>query len=245
MTRLIFDAMAARPRILPSGQAVARHAAGLIADVLRSGIASKGSGVLAVSGGKTPLPTFERLTTCDIDWSRVCITLVDERWVEPTSSDSNEHLVRTHLLQGDVRSARFVPMKTSAVSPLAGIGRQLSSFRSLPSPIDAIVLGMGEDGHFASLFPGSPALQRGLDVQYELSSIAVPAGASGTAPHQERMSLTLSTIFNARVVILLTNGAVKRRVIQTALDKVCNPFELPVAALLATRPDTIILHGAS
>jgi 6-phosphogluconolactonase len=242
MTPRISDAMVARLRSIVDADTVARQAAVSIEDTLRSAIDDKGWGVLAVSGGRSPVRTFDYLTTIDLDWSSVCITLVDERWVEPYSPDSNERLVRSHLLRGDVRPARFVPMKTTAMSPLAGMGRQLSAFRTLPGPIDAVILGMGEDGHFASLFPASSALRVGLDVASDSSCVAVDPGVGGAAPAQPRMSLTLSTISRAKLIVLLTQGAVKRRVLHKAIDTVCNPYQLPIAALLACRPDTVILH---
>jgi 6-phosphogluconolactonase len=245
MTRLATDFMVAKIRLVTDPQSLAEQASDLLARAVSTGIDQRGWGSLALSGGRTPVETLQRLGRADLNWSQVCVTLVDERWVEPWSADSNQCLLREHLFFGAARFARFIPMKSSAISPLAGIGRHVQAMQTLPLPLDAVLLGMGEDGHFASLFPQSRALREGLDLDSPCSCIAVPEGAGGAAPTQPRMSLTLATIAKARRVVLLTSGEAKLRMLRRALGEICDPTELPVAALLAARPDTVILHDAS
>jgi 6-phosphogluconolactonase len=104
---------------------------------------------------------------------------------------------------------------------------------------------MGEDGHFASLFPGSPVLAEGLNTGSIMLCLAVPAGEGGRPPSQPRLSLTLTAIARADTVVLLTSGEAKLAVLKRALSKDCDPMRTPIAALFAARPDTLILHGPS
>jgi 6-phosphogluconolactonase len=243
MTRLVADQMAARITLLPTPRAVATRAAGVLAEALRAGVVERGLASLALSGGSTPIPTFHELRERDLDWSRVCVTLVDERWVDPASPDSNQKALELHFLTGPARAARFVPMKNSALSPLTGIGRHVQALHTVPRPLDAVLLGMGEDGHFASLFPNSRALRIGLDLDSDGSCVAVPAAEDGSAPAQDRLSLTLAILVRARRLVLLTSGDRKLDVLQRAIETPCNPIDLPIAALLAARPDVEILHS--
>ena len=228
--------------ILATPEAVARRAATLLTGALSAAIDERGRGVLALCGGRTPGLTFQELARRPLNWERVCVTLVDDRWVEPDSPHSHQRMVEENLLAGLATKARFLPVKNAAVSPLAGIGRHIRALQSAPLPIDAVLLGMGEDGHFASLFPRSSALPMGLDPESSASCVAVPVGQGGAAPRQERLSLTLGAIAKARAIVLLTSGDAKLRVLRRAIDTVSNPTELPIAALLAARPDTVILH---
>jgi 6-phosphogluconolactonase len=213
-----------------------RAAAGLIADALAMAIATRGEASLAVAGGRTPRHAFRLLSAKSLDWRRVTITLVDERWVEPTSEDSNERLVRENLLQSEAGVATFLPMKADG-APNAAAARFAE--RLPDHPFDAVLLGMGDDGHFASLFPGSPALEVGLDPASDVRCIAVPAGEP--APLQPRLSLTLAEIARAGLVLLLAKGAAKQRMLDRAVEKGVDPRHLPMAALLAARPDVRIL----
>jgi 6-phosphogluconolactonase len=116
--------------------------------------------VLAVSGGKSPVPFFHALRSQPLDWSRVMITLVDERFVPADHPDSNAALVREHLLQDAAAAARFLPLVGDARDDVAELAAANAAYQH---PTVA-VLGMGEDGHTASLFPGATALADGLDM---------------------------------------------------------------------------------
>jgi 6-phosphogluconolactonase len=215
-----------------------RAAADMLAGALRTAIETRGEALLAVPGGRTPEGVFRHLADQALDWSKVTVTLVDERWVDPTSPDSNERLVRERLLQGPVAEARFIPMKSDHPYP----DDKAFVLALPPAPLDAVLLGMGEDGHFASLFPDSPALTPGLDPNSIMRALAVPPADHG-APAQPRLSLTMAEIARAGLVVLLVKGPDKQRAIDQAQAPGANPRRLPIAALLAARPDVRILQG--
>jgi 6-phosphogluconolactonase len=158
-----------------------------------------------VSGGRTPVALFEQLRTEDIGWSGVRIALADERWVGTDDAASNERMVRDVLLRERAAAATFVGLKNAAPTPDAGAVAAWETFARVPRPFDAMLLGMGDDGHTASLFPGSPNLARALD----------PAAAAGCigmwapAPPQPRLSLNLSALLDSRQIVLLISGAGK------------------------------------
>jgi 6-phosphogluconolactonase len=185
--------------------ALSRTLSAQLAASLKGAIAARGLASLVVSGGKSPIKLFERLRAEDLDWSRVCLALADERWVEPSDSDSNEKLVRDVLLQGSAAAARFIGLKNTAPTPDLGAVSAWETFARVPRPFDAMVLGMGDDGHTASLFPGSPNLPRALNP-------AAVAGCVGmwspVAPHP-RLSLNLSALLDSRRIVVLIGGAQK------------------------------------
>ena len=213
----------------------AQLAATLAAEITRSlerGVAERGVASLVVSGGSTPLPLFRDLREQPLDWDRVGITLADERWVAPDHADSNERLVRRELLRGDASRATFVPLKNSASSAEDGRDRCEEALAHLASPFDVVVLGMGGDGHTASLFPCSSELAAGLDLTRPERCLAV---RPRTAPHP-RMSLSLRALLDSRRLILHITGDEKWRVFQTAMED--GPREdLPIRAVLRNAPE--------
>ena len=129
--------------IFATGAQAATDIAARIATLLSDAIAARGVATLAVSGGRSPRPVLEALSKVPLDWTKLIVTLVDERWVDPVSADSNERLVRETLLQGPAAAARFVPMKNSAADAYAGQSAVEADFTALPWPFDIILLGMG------------------------------------------------------------------------------------------------------
>lgn len=184
---------------------------------LRAALEAQSQAVLAVSGGRSPVPVFAALRETPLDWSRVIVTLVDERWVPEADPASNAALVRSHLLQGRAAAARFQPLYTGDSSAAAGEAALASVFRELPLPFAALILGMGDDGHTASLFPHSPNLDAGLALGRSVDATPPCLAQVGAVAPTERISLTLPWILHARRVYLQFGGAAKIAVFEEAL----------------------------
>jgi 6-phosphogluconolactonase len=206
---------------------LARELAAQIAHSLTTAIATRGLASLVASGGHSPLKLFEVLRTQSLDWSRVCVALADERWVDVRDPASNEALVRGELLKEQAAAARFLGLKNGAPTPDLGAVSAWETFARVPRPFDAVVLGMGDDGHTASLFPGSPNLPAALNQ-------AAAAGCVGmwspTAP-QARLSLNLTALLDSRRIVLLISGEAKWRTYTAA----CAPGpvpDMPIRAVL-------------
>jgi 6-phosphogluconolactonase len=201
-----------------------------LASGLAAAIAARGLASLVVSGGKSPIKLFELLRVESLDWSRVCVALVDERWVDPTDPNSNEKLVRDVLLKESAAAARFIGLKNGAPTPDLGAVSAWETFARVPRPFDAVVLGMGDDGHTASLFPRSPNLPSALNP-------AAVAGCVGmwspVAPHP-RLSLNLSALLDSRRIVVLITGAQKWSTYSAA--SAAGPVQdMPIRAVLRQR----------
>jgi 6-phosphogluconolactonase len=214
----------------PDLDTLARELADSIAADLSAAIAARGLASLVVSGGRSPVRLFECLRTQALDWSRVCVALADERWVDPTDPASNERLVRDVLLQERAAAARFRGLKNGAATPDLGAVLAWKTFADVPRPFDAVVLGMGDDGHTASLFPGSPNLMSALDGTASAGCV----GMRSPTPPQERLSLNLAALLESRRIVILITGEAKRQTYVTASRP--GPVELmPVRAVLRQR----------
>jgi 6-phosphogluconolactonase len=208
-------------------EVLSRALADQIAASLKAAIAARGLASLVVSGGKSPVKLFEALRMQDLDWSRVCIALADERWVEPSDPASNEKLVRDVLLQESAAAARFLGLKNGAPTPDIGAVSAWETFARIPRPFDTVVLGMGDDGHTASLFPGSPNLPSALNP----AAVAGCVGMRAPVAPQPRLSLNLSALLDARRIVLLLTGDAKWRTYRAAAAE--GPVQdMPVRALL-------------
>lgn len=206
----------------PSIDAAATSLAEDLTLILQEAIDSTGQAYFAVSGGRTPRFVFRHLRKMDLDWSRVVITLTDDRWVPVSDPHSNERLVRSQLLLGAAAAAKFVPLYGREKSPEEGRAACEARLRAVGKPLDAVYLGMGGDGHFASLFPGDPA----VDVREGLcTAVAEKSYRVG------RMSLTATSILAAKKLILLYAGPVKHAVYQEA-RKPGSYHDLPLRLVL-------------
>jgi len=181
--------------------------------ILTAAIEQKGHSSLVVSGGSTPKPLFQFLSLQALAWDKVTVTLADDRWLDNTQADSNEKLVREHLLVNKAAAANFVSLLTQdddATDAEEEISRRIDA---IDDEFDVLILGMGEDGHTASLFPCSAQIAAGLDLNRTLSAIATQPS---TAPYQ-RMSMSLAKIIKAKNVFLHLTGEKKRQVLSSAI----------------------------
>ena len=196
------------------------------------------SSTLMLSGGTSPEPAYRTLFAKSLGWDRVTIGLVDDRWVDPDHMASNQALVVRTQAGTPAERAAFLPMKTSAETPQAAERDVDRLYHSAKRPFDAVVLGMGPDGHTASWFPGSTPLNDVLDPDAQALVRAMDAtGAPVAGDHTQRMTLTLSAIADARFAGLLIFGGDKRAVFERALG--ANPQELPIAAAIAALGDRL------
>ena len=209
-----------------------------VATRLEAAIASRGSASLVVSGGRTPLGFFHQLSQRSLDWSNVLVTLADERWVDNSHSDSNEKLVRENLLINKASEAEFLPLRNSAISARLGQVHTETRLATL-NEFTVVILGMGNDGHTASLFPGSETLSEGLDMASGRSCLAV---TPLEAPH-ERISLTLPRLLHTELLVIHICGADKQKVLEDALGG-SDITELPIRAVIQQKQCPVAVYFA-
>jgi 6-phosphogluconolactonase len=200
-------------RVFPSREALAEALADDVAGVLRAEIAHNGSASMAVSGGTTPGRFFDALSRMHLDWANVVVTLVDERFVPPSSDRSNERLVRAHLLRNEARLARFLPLYADLPSVEAAARQAEAGIALLGHALDVVVLGMGADGHTASFFPDAPNLRDLTDPLQPRRVMSVDAPSGG----EPRLTLTLPLLTGARFLALHIEGEEKKAVLDAAL----------------------------
>jgi 6-phosphogluconolactonase len=195
-----------------------------VATDLKAGVKARGEASIAVSGGSTPARFFRTLSQrADVPWDKVTVTLVDERWVDESSERSNGRLVKANLLTGRAAAARFVPLYrggTVADAYAAGL-----AVREVPFPFDAAILGMGNDGHTASFFPGGDTLADALTGEGPVVAINAPGAG------EPRVTLTLKVLLASRALYLHIEGNEKVETLARAEAE--GPIEdMPVRAVL-------------
>ena len=215
-------------------EALAQALAQAIANDLRAGVEARGAALLALSGGNTPRRFLEILAQQSLDWSRVTVTLADERWVPPSDARSNERLLRETLLRGSASMAKFVPLYVAAVDPEAAQATIAANIAKLSLPFDAVVLGMGLDGHCASLFPGGDHLAEALRADSDTRVLPMRAPEATEA----RVTLTLSALVSTRAMYLNIEGVAKKAVLDHSLDGDPQFAETPIRAVLHHSPVT-------
>ncbi len=206
--------MIAAERQFADRERLAWHLASDVASALRLRIADEGRATLAVSGGTTPTLFFDKLRAMALPWAQVTVTLVDERQVPETSDRSNARLVKAHLLQDKAAAAQFVPLYPDATAAAA-------------LQPDVVVLGMGNDGHTASFFPGGDTLAEAVNPATEQRLIALAAPGSG----EPRITFTLPILLKAQRLMLHIEGPEKHATLAKAMGD--GPIEeMPVRAVL-------------
>ena len=197
-----------------SGEELAVRLADRIAGALVEALEERDSASLVVSGGRTPERLFSALSTADLDWVNVEIFLADERWVPDLDQQSNARFLRKSLLVNAAGKAKFSALWNSDCSADDAAEQLASRLRARRGPFDAVILGMGEDGHTASLFPDAPEIDHALSAR--APQVMTLSPASQPVP---RISLTPSALTNARFVALHIEGQGKWDVLQRALSE--------------------------
>ncbi len=195
-----------------SHAALADAVANAVADAIRVGNAQNMHSTLVATGGRMPGPVYDRLSKLDLEWGRVVVTLSDDRLVPDTHPESNVKLLKDRLLIDEAAVSRFLPLTEDAEDALWA-----------QSPFDAVMLGMGEDGHIAALIPGSPLVPDAMNPDDERWVVSMPAGYG--SPPLARISMTFAALLQSRAIFLLIAGEKKREVLEGE--------GLPVHALLA------------
>ncbi|MCP5083233.1 MAG: 6-phosphogluconolactonase [Alphaproteobacteria bacterium] len=196
------------------------------AECLRAGLDDTGRASLVVSGGRTPLQFFAQLAQSVLDWSGVNVFLADERWVPTDSERSNAALVKQHLLRGRAKKAAFSPLYSDQRTPYEAAGSLNLQLANAPRSFDAVILGMGGDGHTASLFPDAPEIGSALRADAAAAMVLTPASQP-----ELRLSLTPNVLANTRFLALHIEGSEKREVFNKALE-VGAAEEMPVRAIM-------------
>ena len=218
----------------PDPATLAESLAAAIADNLRSALAARAHASLALSGGNTPKRFLQALSRQALPWQDVIVTLVDERWVPESNERSNARLLRENLLHGAAAEARFLPLHRDTPEPEQALPEVERDLALLPSPFDALVLGMGNDGHTASFFPGGDRLADALDPATTARALPMRAPDAG----EPRITLTLPPILAARHLYLHMEGTEKQRVLEDAITGNDAGAGYPVRSVLrhATSP---------
>jgi len=203
-----------------------------MASQLRQGLQSQDRVSFAGAGGTTPGPVYDYLSAVAIDWARVTVLPGDERWVDESSPRSNAAQLRSRLLQGRAAQASLQPLYTGDDTPEAGVGALNAQVRPL-LPLSVVLLGMGDDMHTASLFPGGDGLEAALAPDAPPVCV-IHAAAAG----EPRISLSASALRSAMNVHILITGAQKRAAIQRARD--LPELQAPVRAVM----DKATIHWA-
>lgn len=214
-------------------ESVAGALAASVASDLRAAVQSRGGAVLALSGGTTPKRFLQRLAEQALEWDKVTVTLVDERWVGPENERSNARLIRECLLDGTpAAAAHFLPLYRDTPQPEDALPELERRFEALAPDFDVIVLGMGTDGHTASFFPGGDHLATAMDPGTTARVLPMHAPGAGEA----RVTLTLPMLLAARRLYLHIEGQAKRDVLDRALAGIDADAALPVSAVVAQAP---------
>lgn len=211
---------------------------------LEASLSELNSASLIVSGGSTPAPVFKALSSADIDWSRVSVTLADERWVPPGHADSNESLVRDTLMVDKAAAAQFVSLYRPDSTPEQVLGNITADVKAMGSPFTAVILGMGNDGHTASLFPDAP--EHELTAAMDLDSAETLMMMHPPSVPQARITLTRAALLNAKHRYLHITGEQKCQVLCDAVGNEpgarYQAGMAPVTGLLLESPESVSVY---
>ena len=196
----------------------------LISNKLKLAIDKKGTATFVVSGGTSPLKLFEDLSKIDLPWNKVQITLVDDRLVNKNHIHSNQKLINDHLLKNKAKLANFIPLSEEIIKS-----------KIIITPFDVNLLGMGEDGHFASLFPDMINDFNLFDLSADPNILTITSHGD---PFLPRITMNLSLILKSEFIVLLVKGSIKQKII----DQAKNDNSLPIHYLLKSRVSNFLLE---
>jgi len=196
----------------------------LISNKLKLAIDKKGTATFVVSGGTSPLKLFEDLSKIDLPWNKVKITLVDDRLVNKNHIHSNQKLINDHLLKNKAKLANFIPLSEEIIKS-----------KIIITPFDVNLLGMGEDGHFASLFPDMINDFNLFDLSADPNILTITSHGD---PFLPRITMNLSLILKSEFIVLLVKGSIKQKII----DQAKNDNSLPIHYLLKSRASNFLLE---
>ncbi|WP_028032420.1 6-phosphogluconolactonase [Chelativorans sp. J32] len=215
-------------------EVLAEALAETVAMHLADAIEKRGAASIAVSGGSTPPPFFRALSRQEIDWTRVTITLVDERFVPPSSERSNAALASRHLLQNNAAKANFIGLYQPTETVEDAAERADEKIGEIPLPLDVVVLGMGPDGHTASFFPDAEDIALKMQVQ-DRRVLPIYAKSAG----EPRLTLSMPLISQARFIAVHIEGEEKRQVLETTLSADGAKLPIRIAVEQAAAPVSI------
>ncbi|MCR4268229.1 6-phosphogluconolactonase [Nitratireductor sp. ZSWI3] len=213
--------------------------AGTVAEVLENAVQTRGHASLAVSGGRTPVLFFDRLSRCPIPWRKIIVTLVDERFVPGDSPRSNARLVTRHLLQNEAARAGFIGLYSQAQNTESAAREASAALAALPMPLDVAVLGMGTDRHTASFFPDAADIDTLLDAADGQAVRSVNARSAG----EPRLTLSMKVLASARYLMVHIEGNDKKEVLEEALTVPPGPAT-PIGAVLAAAENPAHIYWA-
>ncbi|WP_297324565.1 6-phosphogluconolactonase [Nitrosomonas sp.] len=190
--------------VYPDIESLSQSFAEYVETTLQNTLTRKQHATLAVPGGNTPRHYLPALAKCALPWDRITVTLSDERWVDVTNEQSNEHLVKQHLMNHLPANTPFVGLKTQHDNPFNAVDEIHQRLNNLPPPLSLTVLGLGEDGHIASLFPG---------MNPDLLSIHHCVAVEPPIAPSLRVSLSLKMLTESEHIALVVTGKAKRRLL--------------------------------
>ncbi|GES42643.1 6-phosphogluconolactonase [Rhizobium dioscoreae] len=222
-----------------NGAELAGKLADKVAETLSVAVATRGSASIAVSGGSTPKAFFQALSSRSIEWGKVTITLVDERFVPADNPRSNHLLVQENLLKDKAAAAKFLPLYQAAASVEEAAVIATEETKAIGHPFDVAILGMGNDGHTASFFPGGSNLKTALDPNTPRGIITMEAEGAG----EPRLTFTFSSLQDARLLVLHIEGEGKKEVLAKA-EAAGEETEMPIRSMLRRAASPVEIYWA-
>lgn len=210
---------------------------------IEKSIQQHGNASLMLSGGSTPKPLYQSLAASKLHWSRISIGMVDERWVDENHEASNEQFIRLNLLNRVNQPARFCRMKTQHATPFDAVSTVERHYTEIKSPYTLTVLGMGTDGHTASLFPHAKGLDYAINHAYSNCAAIEAIPSEVTGDFTQRMTLTLNAIKNSQLIKLVITGQEKYEVYRKALQG-NDVFEMPIRSVLKQNQSPVVVYWA-